>query len=97
MQVKNNDIQAILKVSRRRFNIFTLFECLVCNKRFKDMRQTIDRTRNNYKGLIDEQKTEKALHMIEHFEQELRTHIKRNKDGTAFLCLLVRKITILLN
>ena len=61
------------------------------------MRQTIDRTRNNYKGLIDEQKTEKALHMIEHFEQELRTHIKRNKDGTAFLCLLVRKITILLN
>ena len=92
MQVKNNDIQAILKVSRRRFNIFTLFECLVCNKKFKDMRQTIDRTRNNYKGLIDEQKTEKALHMIEHFEQELRTHIKRNKDGTAFLCLLVRKL-----
>ena len=92
MQVENNDIQAILKVSRRRFNIFSLFECLVCSKKFKDLRPTIDHTRNNYKESTDVQKTEKLLHMIEHFEQELRTHIKRNKDGTAFLCLLVRKL-----
>ena len=61
------------------------------------MRQTIDHTRSNYKEFTDEEKTEKTLHMIEHFEQELRTHVKRNKDETAFLCLLVRKITILLN
>ena len=97
MQVKNNDIRAILKVARHRFNVFTLSECLVCSKKFKDMRQTIDPTRNNYKEFTEKQKTEKVLHMIEHFEQEIRAHIKRNKDGTAFKCLLVRKVTMLLN
>ena len=75
----------------RPFDIYNLTECIVCKSNFNDIRKNIEPTRNSFDGVMNETKTEIILHMIKHFDQEIRHHIRTNKNGPSFICLLVRK------
>ena len=73
------------------FDLSTLSQCTICKITFNNTREYKDFNSNSKCEISKETKTEKVLHMISHFDQDILKSIKKNKDGTSYQCLLVRE------